>query len=151
MPTSVINQCLSLNWDHTKGFISEHIRGLIQLYNVCSIKDERAWNLFYDVIFLDPVTTRHFAKLQLIWPRHRSRRSPFREWWAPFATYMGQTFDKTCDQMNNWRWDNPHAFGDQVDRSNLQITSLGKVKLTGEHFSWYGSDDLRANIYPPSY
>jgi len=59
-------------------------------------------------------------------------------------------FDKTGDQMNNWRWDNPHAFGDQVDRSNPQITSPGNVKRTGERFSWYGSDDLRAKIEPPS-
>jgi len=52
--------------------------------------------------------------------------------------------------MNNWRWDNPHAFGDQVDGSNPQTTSSGKVKCTGNHFSWYGSDDLRAKIEPPS-
>jgi hypothetical protein len=63
---------------------------------------------------------------------------------------MGQMFDKTRDQMNNWRWDNPHAFGDQVDRSYPQPTSSGKVKRTGEHFCWYGSDNLRAQIEPPS-
>ena len=59
-------------------------------------------------------------------------------------------FDKTRDQMNNWRWDNPRAFGDQVDRSNPQTTSSGKVKRTGERFSWYDSDELRAMIQPPS-
>jgi hypothetical protein len=59
-------------------------------------------------------------------------------------------FDKTRDQMNNWRWDNPRAFGDEVDRTNLQTTSLGKVKRTGERFSWYGSDDLSAKVEPPS-
>jgi len=52
--------------------------------------------------------------------------------------------------MNNWRWDNPRAFRDQVDRSNPQTTSSGKVQRTGEHFSWYGSDDLRAKIELPS-
>jgi len=52
--------------------------------------------------------------------------------------------------MNNWRWDNPCAFGDQIDCANPQITSSGKVKSTGEHFSWYGSDDIRARIEPPS-
>jgi hypothetical protein len=60
-------------------------------------------------------------------------------------------FDKTRDQMNNWRRDNPRAFGDQRDRSNPQTTSSGKVKRTGKHFSWYGSDDLRAKIEPPSF
>jgi len=63
---------------------------------------------------------------------------------------MGQMFDKTRNQMNNWRWDNPRAFGDQVDCSNPQTTSLGKVKRTGERFCWYGSDDPRAKIEPPS-
>jgi hypothetical protein len=40
--------------------------------------------------------------------------------------------------------------GDHVHCSNPQTTSLGKVKRTGEHFSWYGSDDLRVKIEPPS-
>jgi len=150
MPTSVINRRLSLDRDRIQGFISEHIRGLIRIYNVCGIKDERAWDLFYDIIFLDPVTTRHVSQFQLMWPHRRSRSSPFLEWWAAFRSYMGQMFEKTRDQMNNWRWDNPHAFGDQVNRSNPQTTSLGKVKLTGERFSWYGSDDPRAKIEPPS-
>jgi len=63
---------------------------------------------------------------------------------------MVQMFDTTCDQMNNWRWDNPHAFGDQVDHSKPQATSSGKVKRTSEGFSWYGSDGLRAKIEPRS-
>jgi len=123
MPTSVINRRLSLDRDRIKGLNSEHIRGLIRIYNVRGVKDERALDLFYDIIFLDPVTTRHFSQFQLMWPHHRSRSSPFREWWAAFRSYMGQIFDKTHDQMNNWRWDNPRAFRDQVDRSILQTTS----------------------------
>jgi hypothetical protein len=150
MPTSVINRRVSLDRDHIKGFISEHIRGLIRIYNVRGVKDERAWDLLYDIIFLDPVTTRHFSQFQLMWRHCRSKSSPFREWWAAFRSYMGQMFDKTRDQINNWRWDNPHAFGDQVDRSNPQITSSGKVKRTSKRLSWYGSDDLRAKIEPPS-
>jgi len=150
MPTSVINRSLSLDRDRIKGFILKHICGLIRIFSVCAVKDERAWDLFYDIVFLDPVTTRHFSQFQLMWSYRRSRSSPFREWWAAFRLYKGQMFDKTRDQMNNWRWDNPHAFGDQVDRSYLQTTSSGKAKCTGEHFSWYGSDDLRAKIEPPS-
>jgi len=150
MPTSVINRHLSLDRDRIKGFISEHICGLIPIYNVCGIKNERAWDLFYDIIFLDPVTTRHFSQFQLMWLHRRSGSLPFREWWAAFRSYMGQMFEKTRNQMNNWRWDNPRAFWDQVNRSNPQSTSSEKVKHTGEHFSWYGSDDLRAKIEPPS-
>jgi len=63
---------------------------------------------------------------------------------------MGQMFDKTRDQMNNSRWDKPRAFRDPVDLSSPQTTSSGKVKRTGERFSWYGSDDPRAKIVPPS-
>jgi len=59
-------------------------------------------------------------------------------------------FDKTRDQLNMWWWDNHHAFGDQVDRSNQLTTNLGKVKSTGVCFSRYGSDDLGAKIEPPS-
>jgi len=150
MPTSVLNRRLLLDRDRINGFISEHIRGLIRIYNVCGVKDKSACDLFYDIIFFDPVTTRHFSQCQLMWPQRRSSSSPFREWWAAFRSYMGQMFDKTRDQMNNWRWDNPHAFGDQVDHSNLQTTSSKKVKRTGERFSWYGSHDLREKIEPPT-
>jgi hypothetical protein len=59
-------------------------------------------------------------------------------------------FAKTSDQMNSWRWDNPGAFGDQVDRSTLQTTSSEKVERTGEHVSWYGSDDPGVMIVPRS-
>jgi hypothetical protein len=52
--------------------------------------------------------------------------------------------------MNNWSWDNPRAFVDDVDHSNPETTNLGKVKRTGEHFFWYSSDDLMAKTEPPS-
>jgi len=150
MPTLVINQRMSLDRDRIKRFISEHIRGLIRIYNVCGVKDERDWDLFLDTIFLDPVTTRHISQFQLMWSHGRSRSSPFWEWRAAFRSYMGQMFDKTSDQMNSSGCDNPCAFGNQVDRSNPRTTSSGKVKRTGERFYWYGSDDHRAKIEPPS-
>jgi hypothetical protein len=99
--------------------------------DVCGVKDERAWDLFCGIIFLDPVTTRHFSQFRLMWPHRRSRSLPFHKWWAAIRSYMGQMFHKTRDQMNNWRWDNPRAFTDQVNHANPQTTSLGKVKRTG--------------------
>jgi len=63
---------------------------------------------------------------------------------------MGQMFDKTRDQIINWRWDNTRAFGDRVDCPSPQTTSSGRVERTSDRFSWYGSDDLRAQIEPPS-
>jgi len=152
MPTSGINQRLSFDRDRIVGSILEHILGLIRIYNVCGVNNERALDLFlYDIIFLDPVTTRHFSQFQLLWPHRRSRNSSFHEWWAAFCSDMRQIIDKTRDQMNNCRWDNTCAFGDQVDRSNPQTTHSGKVQPTGERFSWYSSDDLQAMIEPPSY
>jgi hypothetical protein len=41
--------------------------------------------------------------------------------------YIGQMFDKTSDEINNWGWDNPHGVGDEVDRANHQTTSPVKV------------------------
>ena len=150
MPTSVMNRRLLLDRDRIQGFFLEHIRRLIRINNFCGVKHERVWDLVYDTIFLDPVTTRHFSQFQLMWPHRRSRSLAFREWWAAFHTYMGPMIDRTSDQTNNWRWDNPRAFGDRVDCSNRETTSLGRVKSTGERFSWYGSDDCRTKIAPPS-
>jgi len=150
IPTSDINQRLSLDQDHIKGFISEHICGLIQIYNLCGVKNQWACDLFYDIIFLNPVTTRHFSQFQQIWPHCRSSRLPLRESWAVFRSYMGQMFDKTCDQTNNWSQDNPHAFVHQVNRSCPKSTSYGKIQCTGERFTWYISNGLRAKIEPPS-
>jgi hypothetical protein len=138
-----------VNWDRINGFISEHILGLIQIYNVCGIKEDRAWDHFYDITFLNPVKTRHFSQFQRMWPHCGSRSSPFGEWWVAFSSYMAQMLDKTYDQMNNWRWDNPCACGNQIDGSHPQKTSSGKVKRAGERLSLYGSDDLRAKFEPP--
>ena len=66
-----------------------------------------------------------------MWPHRRSRSSPFQEWWVAFHSYMGQMFDKTRDQMNNWSWDIPCAFGNQVNRSNLQTTRSGMGRGKG--------------------
>jgi hypothetical protein len=150
MPSSVMNQRLWFDRDCINRFISKHIRGLLQIYNVCGIKDDRVWDLIDDIIFLDPVTTCHFSQFQLMWPHSRSRSSPLREWWPLFRSYMAQKFDTALDQMNNWRWDNPGAIREQVNSSNPQTTNSGKDKRTTKRFSWYCSNDLRAMIEPPS-
>jgi len=63
---------------------------------------------------------------------------------------MGQMFDTTRDQMNNCMWDNPPAFGYEVNRSNPQKTNPGTVQFHCERFSWYCSEDIRARIDLPS-
>jgi len=139
-----------LDRDHIQGFISGHIRGLRRMYNVCGVKDERPWDLLYDIICLDTVMTRQFSHCKGMWNHCKNRSSFYREWWEAFRSYIGQMFHKTHDQMNNWRWDNPLAFGYQVDCSIPQTTSSGKVKHTGERVSWYSSDDFRVKGEPPS-
>ena len=66
MPTMDTYRDLILDRDSLKVFISKHIHAEIRIYNVCGIKDERAWDLFYDIIILDPVTTRQQSQLQLM-------------------------------------------------------------------------------------
>jgi hypothetical protein len=104
----------------------------------------------YSIIVLDPVTTRHYSEFQLMWPHHRSRSSPFREWLAAFRSYIATMSHTSHNHMNIWRWDNPRAFGDQGNCTISQSTSLGKVKCTGEHFSLYGTNDFRVNLVLPS-
>jgi hypothetical protein len=96
MPTLVINQHLSLDCDHMKGFISAHLSGDIWFYNVYSVMDTWVWDISYDIIFLAPVTTPHITQFRLIRPHRRTRSSHFGELWAAFSSYMVQMFDKTC-------------------------------------------------------
>jgi hypothetical protein len=79
MPTSVTNRCLSSAWGNIQGFIAEQICALILMYTVYGVKDEMAWDLFYDMIFLDLVRIRHISQDQKPWQHCRSRFSPFRE------------------------------------------------------------------------
>jgi len=150
MPTSVKNWRFALDSDHTNKFISEYICGLIRIYNVCGINGERSRDLFADIRFLNPVTTRHVSSFHLIQLHSWCRCSPCRDWWEAFRSDMGKLFDKTCKQMNNWRWDNSCAFRVWGEHSNLQTTSLGKAKHTRERFFWYSSNDPTAKVYPPS-
>ena len=101
MGTSVINRLLSLGRDRMKGIILEHIHRLIRIYDDCGVEDVSAWDHFYDILFLDPVTTRHFSEFQMMWPHSRSRSSPLWVCWAVFSSYMGQMFVQTHDQSNN--------------------------------------------------
>ena len=98
--TSVINRRWSLDQNFIKRIISDHIHGLIRIYNASSIKDEWAWDLFYYIFLLDAVTTQHFSQFQLMRPHRRSSSSPFRKWCAAFRSYMQQMFEKSLHKMN---------------------------------------------------
>ncbi|KAF8542577.1 hypothetical protein BDD12DRAFT_876118 [Trichophaea hybrida] len=104
IPISVINRRLSLDQVHMKGFMSVYIWVHILIYNVGVVKDDRAWDLFYDIIFLDPVMTRQFSQSQLKRLQCRVRSLPFQH-----------------------RWDNPCDIGDHVNGSNTKTTSFGRI------------------------
>jgi len=112
--------------------------------------DERAWDLWYDIFFLDEVVTHNISQFQLLRPHRRCRCLPCQQWWALFHSYMGRMLDKTLERMINWQWDNPRALRYGVEQFNPETPSSGKVKHYHEDFSWYGSDVLRATIEPPS-
>jgi hypothetical protein len=57
MPTSVVNGRLSEDRDRITGLISEFIHRLIRINKVYGVKDERAWDRYNDIMFLDPGTT----------------------------------------------------------------------------------------------
>jgi len=118
-PWSNINRRLALDPDRTEGFISGHICGLIRINNVWGIKDERAWDLFNDIIFLDPVTTRHFSQFQLMWPHCRSRSSPFQKWWAAFPHIWGKCLTKP---VTKW------TIGGGTTTVLLGIKSIGPIR-----------------------
>jgi hypothetical protein len=101
MPKSVIIRCLSLECGCLKALISEQICGLIRIYILSGVTDEREWDLFYDIIVPHPVTTHHLSKIQPMWPHCRSSSSPFQVWFVAYCSDMRQMFDKTRNQMNN--------------------------------------------------
>ena len=49
---------------YSKLFMAEYVRALICIYAIGRIKDAGAIDLIYDIMFIDPVTTRYFAKFQ---------------------------------------------------------------------------------------
>jgi len=149
MPTSVINRRLSLDQGRIQRFIFGHILGFKRIQNLFGVDFEIACDVLYDIIFLDPVMSSHFSqfKTDVVTPKGQDFTLSRVVGSLPFI--YGEMFDTTHNQINNWRWDNTHTLRDHVDRSNQQTLSLGNVECTGEHVSWYSSDDLLAKIEPP--
>ena len=90
MPTLAINRPQMLDQNHITGFILKYICWIIQIYNVCGIKHSRAWDLFHDIIILDPDTTLQFSPFQPMWPHSRSWSSPLQVWRAAFRSFRGK-------------------------------------------------------------
>ena len=107
-PTTTDNIRNLLHLDgYAKGFMAEHIRGLIRTYAISGMKDPGIEGLIWDIMFIDPVTMRHFAQFQEMWKHRRSRHSPYREWWKAFRDFLRDCLDKTRTQMNKYHKENP--------------------------------------------
>jgi len=96
----------------SKAFLAEHILGLIRMYAISGMGDIRAWDLIYDILFLDPITTPHFAQFQWLWSHRRENSGDNFQWWNLFKGFFGGCLGKTQEQMNHYRADNPSQFGD---------------------------------------
>ncbi|KAF8539341.1 hypothetical protein BDD12DRAFT_838511 [Trichophaea hybrida] len=104
--TDTIKDTLHLD-GFAKQFMAEHIRGLIRMYAIHGVKDDGAIDLMYDILFLDPVTTRHFAQFQGMWKHRTSNQPRHMEWWIRFRAFLRDCFDKTRVQMNRYHKENP--------------------------------------------
>jgi hypothetical protein len=104
--TDAIKDTLRLD-GFAKQFMAEHIRGLIRMYAIHGVKDDGAIDLMYDILFLDPVTTRHFAQFQGMWKQRASTQPRHIEWWSGFRAFLRDCFDKTRVQMNRYHKENP--------------------------------------------
>jgi hypothetical protein len=51
--------------------------------------------------------------------------------WAAFPAFMGQLFDNTRNQMNNWRWDNACAFAIKSIAPNRSLPAVGRLNAKG--------------------
>ena len=87
--------------------MAEHIRALIRMYAIAGIKDAGAVDLMFDIMFIDPITVRHFRQFQGMWRYRLSRQKQYKLWWDTFRAFLRDCFDKTRTQMNHYHEENP--------------------------------------------
>jgi len=150
MMTSVPNWRLSFGQNRTKGVMSDQIRvPLSELRCLqCHWWEAVEPLLWYNLCWSSHDSAHCTISADVAAPHEQE--FGFLEVVGSLRLRYAANVYKDRDQRNDWGSDNPRAFGDEVDFSNPQITSLAKVTRTGQRFSWYGSDDLRVKIEPPS-
>ena len=77
------------------------------MYAIAGIKDAGAVDLMFDIMFIDPITVRHFRQFQGIWRYHLLRQKQYKLWWDTFRAFLRDCFDKTRTQMNHYHKENP--------------------------------------------
>jgi hypothetical protein len=100
---------------HPKSVLSEHIRAMIRMYGIGGIKDGATEQLFYEILFLDPLTTRHFGRFQRMWEQHNSTAQPYLEWWTQFRAFLRDCLDKTRAGNNRYQLEKWTAYSANAD------------------------------------
>ena len=106
-------------------FISQHIRALIPLYGVDRLEHAEVWELVYDILFLDPVTVRLFARFRWMWECYETDHRACEEWWDLFLRFLVEFFNEGEGQMGNYRQNNPSELGHRLPHGPDRLRSEG--------------------------
>jgi hypothetical protein len=101
-PTARLKAALHLDGP-AKSLMAEHLRAMIRMYGIGGIKDGAIEQLFYEILFLDPLTTRHFGRFQGMWEHRASAAQPYLEWWTQFRAFVRDCLDKTRVANNRYQ------------------------------------------------
>jgi hypothetical protein len=100
-PTERMKVALELE-GFAKSIMAEQLRAVICMYGIGGIKDGPIDQLFYEILFLDPLTTRHFGRFQPMWEHRNSTQPPFLKWWTQFRAFVRDCLDMTRASNNRY-------------------------------------------------
>jgi hypothetical protein len=101
-PTERMKAALELD-GFGKSIMAEQLRAMIRMYGIGGIKDGAIDQLFYEILFLDPLTPRHFGRFQPMWEHRNNTQPPFLEWWTQFQAFVRDCLDKTRASNNRYQ------------------------------------------------
>jgi hypothetical protein len=110
-PTERMKATLGLE-GFAKSIMAEQVRAMIRMYGMGGVKDGATDQLFYEILFLDPLTTQHFGRFQPMWEHCTSTQPPFLEWWTQFRAFFRDCLDKMRAFNNRYqeeKWNTYHA------------------------------------------
>jgi hypothetical protein len=97
--TARMKEALDLD-SNEKSVMAEHVQAMIRAYGIGGITDSLVDRMCFEIIFLDPLTVRHFEQFQHMWDRRESNQEPFLEWWTQFKAWIRDCID-TVRASNN--------------------------------------------------
>jgi hypothetical protein len=102
--TATIKDRLKFPNDNTlvKNLISDEIRGLIRQYGISGESDPMWIRLQYEILFVDPITSRPLGQFQGMWQHRGAHKSTHEgDWWWAFYAYLKDTCEKV-KVATNW-------------------------------------------------